>query len=141
MKTSLLAAVSLVTALTWSAYSQEQKPSTNVAPSGSSPITATNFYDTVWKSENLATGFIKYLFLKRDGSVGYSKTQTTAAFTYDGTDTWKLEKGYLLVVWSNGFATEKYPIDGVANKILNGEKMSDRWKGKQSVRLSRITDN
>ena len=140
MKTSLLALVTLITFLTLSAYAQELKPSTKLAPTGSLPITATNFYNTVWKSETLGSGFVRYLFLKRDGSVGYSKTDPATVFTYDGTDSWKLEKGYLLVVWSNGFATEKYPIDGMANKVLNGEKSSKNWQGIKKVRLSQITE-
>jgi len=62
-------------------------------------MNATNFYNTVWESHNLGTRFIRYLFLKSDGSIGYRESGSN--FKYDGTDTWKLEKGFYdnLVEW------------------------------------------
>lgn len=136
--TSLVALLIAIATLAQPVYSQEQKQSTNSQPAVLSSINATNFYNTVWESHNLGTGFVRYLFLKSDGSIGYS--ETSSDFKYDGTDTWKLEKGFLLISWSNGFATEKYAIDTMMSNVLDGEKTSKKWEGKQRVRLSKVAD-
>jgi hypothetical protein len=96
------------------------------------------FHNTVWKSYNLETKFIRYFFFKKDGTVGFSKTPGN--FKYDGTDTWKVEDGFLVLVWSNGFAMEKYPINRKSCDILNGKKTSKKWRGEKDVRLSRIAN-
>jgi len=110
------------------------------APLASSSIIAEYFINTMWMSVTPARAYVRYLFLRSDGSFCYSETQATSDFKYDGTDTWRLEEGYLLIVWSNGFATEKYPINGMPGKVLKGLKTSMKWQGELPVVLFRITD-
>jgi len=138
MKTSLLVAAVAIATLAGAVDSQEQKQLTHSPPAASASISATNLYDTVWRSQNLGTGFVRYVVLKSDGSVGYSETSSN--FKYDGTDTWKLEKGVLLITWSNGFAKEQYAIDTTTGTVFDGEKTSTKWEDKQRVRLSKVGD-
>jgi hypothetical protein len=94
------------------------------------------FNDTVWKSRELVEGFTRYHILKSDGSSGYSTTP--GDFIFDGTDTWKVEGGFLVLIWTNGFSTERYPLGGKKCTILNGRKTSEHWKGTRPVRLTKV---
>lgn len=138
MKTSLLALVFCLAVFTGAAYSDDLKPSNPLAPPAAAEVTKESFFETVWRSENLKTGFVQYLILKRSGTVGYSDDKTTTKFTFDGNDIWKIEDGHLLIVWTDGFATEKYPLKGGITKVLKGEKTSKKIQGKSEVVLTRI---
>jgi hypothetical protein len=94
------------------------------------------YRSTLWKSHNLDTNFISYYFLEEDGTVGISKVPTRSKS--DEAHTWEVEYGYLVLVFSDGYATERYPIDGQSCDAFLGQKTSEQWSGEKDVRLTRM---
>ena len=113
----------------------DEKP--NAIPSHDS-TTAADFYDTVWYVELLEAESAppySYFCLRRDGFVGVSSK--TSKFDYGAkARSWKLDRGFLLIIWSNG--CEKYSIDTATSKVLNGEHTSQDHAGKWRVRLTKV---
>jgi len=119
--------------------SGEPKPPGSRPPSrGSACANAGYFHGTVWKSENLETKHVSYVELNSDGSSGRSKTP--GGFVVDAGDTWRAEGGFLILRWSNGYATERYSTESSSCNDLRGQKTSRSWQGRKSTRLSRVAE-
>jgi len=116
-----------------------QRPGGSRRPSrGSACANARYFHDTVWKSENLETRHVSHVKLNSDGSSGRSKTP--GDFVVGAGDTWRVEGGFLILRWSNGYATERYSTDSPSCDVLRGQKASKSWQGSKSTRLSRVVE-
>jgi len=68
------------------------------------------FANSVWRQQ-IENGKppVYYVELRADGKLGYNKNSPNS-FAYDGTDVWRIEEGRLLLIWTNGFNTDTFPL-------------------------------
>lgn len=92
---------------------------------------------TVWKiAVPGGDPAIAYVNFREDGVLGYNY-QEPANFTYEGDDTWKVDRGLLIIRWSDGYAEERYPLMGGTTKFYGG-KTSKSFKGEHPCTIEKV---
>lgn len=81
------------------------------APAAQAGLTRESFFGSVWR-QDIENGNppVYYLELRSDGKMGYNQN-APRSFTYDGTDSWRVEGGKLILVWTNGYTTDTFSLD------------------------------
>lgn len=93
--------------------------------------------DTVWKI-NVPGGDppVAYVQLRADGRFGYNYT-APQDFTYDEGDTWKVDRGVLVISWTDGYSVESYPLMGGTTKFFGG-KTSKSFEGEHACTIQKV---
>ena len=108
---------------------------------GSAEGDAQSFTDTVW-TETVEGGSPPTLQIRfrDDGYVEYLFPQNDE-FQLDRTDTWRIESGQLVVIWSNGFSVDRYDLAGGSGDVLTGTKTQTSNNRNYRIRLERNRDD
>jgi hypothetical protein len=89
-----------------------------------SSLTANELRDTTWLHicESCDSGTRRlFLRLRGDGALGYNVSESSN-FTFDGTDSWKVANGHLILSWTNGYSIENYPFPNPTSSKVEGTK-------------------
>ena len=92
---------------------------------------------SIWKQTCLRCASpAKLVQLGARGRLGYRR-ERSPRFTYDGTDSWKVEGGLLVLNWSHGYSVGRYSLAGKDPGELKGIK--EVYKGIYKGKFFRIS--
>ncbi len=95
------------------------------------------YHDTIWKIK--APGGdpeLYYVIFKPDGKLGYSY-QSIETLQVDNTDSWHVEGDALVIVWTNGYSTEKFKIVP-GGGVFKGKKTSKNYADAKDCTIEKI---
>ncbi len=77
-----------------------------------------------------------YVLLRADGVVGYNYAEPSN-YAFEGDDTWRVDRGILVIRWTDGYAEERYPLMGGTTKFFGG-KTSQSFEGEVPCTIERV---
>lgn len=101
------------------------------------PSLPLKFHNTVWKivcpGGDPETYFVIF---KPDGNMGYSYKDADS-MQFDNTDSWHVENDKLVIIWTNGYSTEKYLIVPDTD-VMKGRKTSRNYEGEKDCTIEKV---
>lgn len=77
-----------------------------------------------------------FVLLREDGLVGYNYSEASN-YAFEGDDTWSVDRGILVIRWTDGYAEERYPLMGGTTKFFGG-KTSRSFEGEVPCTIERV---